>query len=221
MLSIGPCTQIWAGASTDDRIANTIEMARGSPKKVKTKSAKVVNWESHLVRRAALGETVAFDLLADLYRPTLYAMALRMLRNTDDAKDAVQESLLKAFRAIRDFDANRPIRPWLCRICTNCCVDSVRNRRRDGDSLDQHEYMLQDGEASLDERASGSIRQRAVIEAIHRLPEKYRKIIFMRHFKHMDVNEIAVELNKPEGTIKSWLFRARVLLKKDLRVALS
>ena len=185
-----------------------------------TKSAKVVSWESHLVRRAALGETVAFELLADLYRPTLFSLALRMLRNSDDAKDAVQETLLKAFRAIGDFDASRPIRPWLCRICTNCCVDLVRNRRRDGDPLEQHEYMLQDGEESLDERASGSIRQKAVVEAIHRLPEKYRKIIFMRHFQHKDVNEIAEELNKPEGTIKSWLFRARALLKKDLRVAM-
>jgi RNA polymerase sigma-70 factor (ECF subfamily) len=187
---------------------------------VKTKTAKVVSWESHLVKRAAIGETVAFELLADLYRPTLYSLALRMLRNTDDAKDAVQEALVKAFRAIGDFDPTRPIRPWLCRICTNCCVDAVRNRKRDGDPLDQHEYMLQDGEASLDERANGSIRQTAVIEAIHRLPEKYRRIIFMRHFQHKDVNEIAVELNKPEGTIKSWLFRARALLRKDLRVAL-
>jgi len=187
---------------------------------VKTRTPKLVSWETHLVRRAALGETVAFELLADLYRPTLYSLAVRMLRNADDAKDAVQESLLKAFRAIGDFDPTRPIRPWLCRICTNCCVDLVRARRKDGDSLDQHEYMLQDGEASLDERANGSMRQKAVLEAIHRLPEKYRRIIFMRHFQHKDVNELAVELNKPEGTIKSWLFRARALLRKDLRMAL-
>jgi RNA polymerase sigma-70 factor (ECF subfamily) len=80
--------------------------------------------------------------------------------------------------------------------------------------------MLQDGEASLDDQASGSIREKAVLDAIYRLPEKYRRIIFLRHFKHMDVNEIAVVLNKPEGTIKSWLFRARALLRKDLRMSL-
>jgi RNA polymerase sigma-70 factor, ECF subfamily len=194
-------------------------MGRG-PKKVKNKTAKVLSWESHLVRRAAQGERVAFELLADLYRPTLFSLALRMLRNQDDAKDAVQEALVKAFRAIGDFDTARPIRPWLCRICTNCCVDAVRNRRHTGDSLDQHEYMLQDGAESLEDQAGGAMRHTAVVEAIQRLPEKYRRIIFMRHFKHMDVNEIAAELDKPEGTIKSWLFRARALLKKDLRVAL-
>jgi RNA polymerase sigma-70 factor, ECF subfamily len=180
---------------------------------------RILSWESHLVERAKLGERVAFELLTDQYRPTLLNLALRMLRNTDDAKDAVQDTLVKAFRALKDFDPERPIKPWLCRICANCCVDTVRERKRDGDPLEQHEYMLQDGADTLDEQASESIEGDAVREAVNRLPEKYRKIIFMRHFRHMDVNEIAAELKKPEGTIKSWLFRARAILKKDLQVA--
>ncbi len=143
---------------------------------------------------------------------------MRMLRNADDANDVVQETLLKALRAIKDFDPDRPLRPWLCRICSNCCVDAVRNRRREGDSLDAHEYSLASGEA-IDEEAEESMERSEVIAAVGRLPENYRRIIFMRHFKHMDVNEIALELNKPEGTIKSWLFRARAMLKKDLTVA--
>lgn len=183
-------------------------------------SARVLSWESHLVRRAAQGETIAFELLIDLYRPTLVSLAMRMLRNTDDAYDAVQETLVKAFRAIKDFDPERPIRPWLCRICANCCVDTVRHRKREGGSLDQHEYMLQDEDAAPHTTVSDGLDREQVIEAVDRLPEKYRKIIFMRHFRHMDVNEIAAALNKPEGTIKSWLFRARAMLKKDLQVAL-
>jgi RNA polymerase sigma-70 factor, ECF subfamily len=181
---------------------------------------RVLSWESHLIQRAAEGESVAFELLMDLYRPMLQSLAMRMLRNSDDANDAVQETLVKAFRAIKEFDPERPIKPWLCRICSNCCVDAVRSRKREGDPLEQHEYMLEDRSEALDDRASGSIVQGQVMEAIGRLPDKYRRIIFMRHFKHMDVNEIALELNKPEGTIKSWLFRARALLKKDLGLAL-
>jgi RNA polymerase sigma-70 factor (ECF subfamily) len=183
------------------------------------KSQRILSWESHLVQRATAGETVAFELLADLYRPTLTHVALRLLRNADDAGDAVQETFVKALRALKDFDAERPIKPWLCRICVNCCVDISRNRRHDGGSLDQHEYNLQDPQA-LDATENGSMRQRAIVEAIERLPDKYRRIIFMRHFRHMDVVEIANALNKPEGTVKSWLFRARTLLKKDLSVAL-
>ena len=183
-------------------------------------NVRVLSWESHLVTRAAAGDEVAFELLSDQYRPTLMSLAMRMLRNPDDANDVVQDTLVKAFRAIKDFDCDRPLKPWLCRICTNCCVDSVRSRKRDGDSLDQHEYMLADDQ-EVDDSAAGSIRQSQVLAAIDRLPEKYRKIIFMRHFRHMDVNEIAEALDKPEGTIKSWLFRARAMLKKDLQLVLN
>lgn len=146
-------------------------------------------------------------------------MAARMLRNADDANDAVQDTLLKAYRAIRDFDPTRPIRPWLCRICANCCVDIVRGRRHQGESLEAHEYMLQDPGEPLEDRAEKAMQQRAIVDAIKRLPTRYRKIIFMRHFRHMEVNEIADALNAPEGTVKSWLFRARAMLKKDLQVA--
>lgn len=184
------------------------------------KTGRVLSWESHLIVRASQSDETAFELLADLYRPVLTSLAMRMLRNADDAHDAVQDTFVKAFRAIRDFDPERPLRPWLCRICANCCVDAVRARRREGDSLDQHEYMLTDESAEVDDTAEGSIQQGQVIEAIGRLPEKYQKIILMRHFRHMDVNEIAHELDKPEGTIKSWLFRARAMLKKDLYPAL-
>lgn len=183
-------------------------------------TSRVLSWESHLIVRAAGGDQIAFELLSDMYRSTLMSLAMRMLRNADDANDAVQDTLLKAFRAIHDFDPERPLKPWLCRICSNCCVDAVRAHRRDGESLDQHEYMLADS-TEADGNATGSIRQGQVIEAIERLPDKYRRIVFMRHFRHMDVNEIAEALDKPEGTIKSWLFRARALLKKDLHLALN
>lgn len=180
------------------------------------KSNKVVSWESHLVRRAKLGEAVAFELLTDLHRQTLFQLAMRMLRNQDDASDAVQETLLKAYRALPEFDANRPIKPWLCRICTNCCVDAVRDRKREAEPLEQHEYMLQGDDEGPAERVRANLQRRAVLEAVSSLPDRYRQIIFMRHFRHMDVTEIATELNKPEGTVKSWLFRARALLRKQL-----
>lgn len=189
-------------------------------KTVKTQSPRVLGWEAHLVQRAAAGETVAFELLVDLHRPALVAMASRMLRNGDDAADAVQETFVKAFRAIKDFDPSRPIRPWLCRICANCCVDIVRGRRVVGEPLEAHEYMLQDPGEPLEDKAERAIQQKAIVAAIKRLPERYRKIIFMRHFRHMEVNEIASALQAPEGTVKSWLFRARAMLKKDLQVAI-
>lgn len=182
---------------------------------------RMVTWESHLVERARAGESVAFELLADMHRPTLFHLAMRMLRNADDANDAVQDTFLKAFRAIHDFQADRPLRPWLCRICTNCCVDAVRHRKRDPAPIEQHEYALSDEAQDLDSHTDEAYDSGVVRAAVNKLPRKYRDIIVMRHFSHMDVNEIAAALQKPEGTIKSWLFRARAMLRKDLQVALN
>ena len=172
-------------------------------------------WESHLILRASCGDEEAFGLLCDAHRPALASLAQRMLRHPEDASDAVQDALVKAFGAIAEFDPERPLRPWLCRICANCCVDVVRSRRRKGEGVDVPDDLLRDAIA-VDDRAEGAIQSGQILDAIGRLPDHYRRIMLMRHFRHMNVNEIARALDKPEGTIKSWLFRARVLLRKEL-----
>jgi len=178
---------------------------------------EIISCEEDIIRRAAAGNNEAFERLAETHRGALRSLAMRMLRNADDASDAVQETLVKAFRAIGEFDSSRPLRPWLCRICANCCVDTVRRRRREGESIEGYEFSLVDeAQESAETSATVSIEQGQVLRAVERLPEQYRRIIVMRHFSHMDVNEIAMALGKPEGTIKSWLFRARALLRKEL-----
>lgn len=173
-----------------------------------------------MVRRAQAGEGVAFELLVDTHRGAVRSHALRMLRVPEDADDAVQDTFLKAYRALYSFDPGRPVLPWLIRICTNCCIDLIRNRRPEVECIESHEHALFDARSAVDENFESSYHGEKVRDAVGRLPERYRQIILMRHFRHMDVCEIAHELNKPEGTIKSWLFRARALLRKDLKMAL-
>jgi RNA polymerase sigma-70 factor (ECF subfamily) len=183
------------------------------------KNRRIMSWEGHLIQQAALGDPIAFELLSDRYRETLRNIAMRILRNVDDANDAVQETFLRAFRAIQDVDPDRPIKPWLSRICTNCCVDSVRSRRHATEPLEAHEHRLFADELDGEDRVEESFLREQIAVAVSRLPENYRKIVLMRHFQDKEVNEIAEELNTPEGTIKSWLFRARAMLRKDLNIA--
>jgi RNA polymerase sigma-70 factor (ECF subfamily) len=138
-----------------------------------------------------------------------------MLRNWDDANDATQETFIKAFRALPSFQAGRPLLPWLLRICSNCCIDIIRDRRPGIEILDSHEHSLC---GSYDEAWLGVVGKEAtemVQEAIDRLPKRYREIVSLRHYHDMEVGEIAALLHRPEGTVKSWLFRARAILRRD------
>ena len=172
--------------------------------------------DTQLVRQAILGNTGAFDVLVDRYHRSLFSLAYRMLGNTDDAADAVQEAFVKAFRALREFQPDRPLRPWLYKICANVAIDLGRARSKAPDPLEEHDYAISDGQPAPEEIAIAKDRDRQVHAAVARLPEKYRQIVVLRHFQHMEVNEIADVMDAPEGTVKSWLFRARAMLRREL-----
>lgn len=177
--------------------------------------AQVERTESQMIRRAKSGDAQAVNQFAETYRPVLMSIANRKLRNAEDAADVVQETLVKAIKSLKDFDESRPVRPWLARICHNCIVDLVRHRRHSETDLESCEYAVSDGGLSV-ENAERALMSGQILTAVKNLPWRYRQLIQLRHFEHLDVNEIADRLRKPEGTIKSWLFRARVQLKREL-----
>lgn len=177
---------------------------------------RVSGWEEHLVRRAQEGQTVALDLLIEMYRPAVMSLAMRLLRDSDDAQDAVQDTFLKACRALKSFDPSRPLLPWLLRICNNCCIDIVRARKQSADSLGEFEHQVADDRVDIEGDLADSVDADLLRAAIRGLPHRYRQILTMRLDNNMEVNEIAESLGKPEGTVKSWLFRARALLRKAM-----
>jgi RNA polymerase sigma-70 factor (ECF subfamily) len=171
--------------------------------------------EDRLVRLAQQGDPSAREDLALRYRAAVRAQALRMLRNWDDAHDATQETFIKAFRALHSFQAGRPVLPWLLRICSNCCIDIMRERRPGIEALDKHEHSLGDSNDEAWTEVIGRETTETIQEAIDRLPARYREIVALRHYRDMEVGEIAALLSRPEGTVKSWLFRARAILRRD------
>lgn len=179
------------------------------------KTIRMTDWESHLVSRAQIGEMVAFELLADLHRDSLHKLAMRYVRNHEDAADMVQETLVKAFRSLHSFVEGRPVLPWLSRICVNCCVDLIRQRRTPMESIEKFEYGLV-SHLDVFEEANQNITDGHLRDCIHRLPNRYRDILLMRHVDQLELSEIAERIEKPEGTVKSLLFRGRNLLRREL-----
>jgi RNA polymerase sigma-70 factor (ECF subfamily) len=172
-----------------------------------------------MVLRAREGDMDAMAELVTAHRGLVYAYALRMLRNADDAHDVTQETFVKALHGLRGFDAGRALVPWLLKICRNCCIDHVRARRRNAEPSEILDTFAWADGSDVHDEVEGEIRSQELNQAIARLPERYREIMLMRHVEDLEINEIADRLRRPEGTVKSWLFRARALLREDRSLA--
>jgi RNA polymerase sigma-70 factor (ECF subfamily) len=164
-----------------------------------------------LVRRAAAGQREAFDELVRRHSGRVYALALRICRNPDDAEDALQETFIAAYRALPRFDQRARVSTWLYRIATNKCYDALARRRPTADSAalpeaaDPHDPFVRSGRRAL------------LTQALDALPEQFREAALLCDVCGLTPAEAGEVVGVPEGTMKSRSFRARGLLAIALR----
>jgi len=180
--------------------------------------------ELSLVARLRAGDDDAFTELVRTCGGPLLATARRFLRNEEDARDAVQESFLKAHQALESFQGGSRVSTWCHRILVTTCLMKLRTRRRKPeDSIEELlPRFLEDGHTAEDaaEWTPGPYRdaerretQAKVRELIDRLPESFRTVILMRDIEELDTSEVAALLGCTENAVKIRLHRARQALR--------
>jgi RNA polymerase sigma-70 factor (ECF subfamily) len=182
--------------------------------------------DAELVRRCLRGESGCYDDLVRKYQRQVYSLLYRMVGNADDADDLVQETFVRAYNALDTFRQDASFLTWLYKIASNRSIDLIRARQSKGAaSLD--EEMDSGREPAAPERESSpeaAAVRGSVSEVVHHqiinLPERYRRVVLMRHVADMSIEEIATELQMPTGTVKTHLFRAREMLRDRLRPVL-
>jgi len=169
-----------------------------------------------LVQRARSNDSAAREELFQRYRNDAYRVAYRLLGNEQDALDVVQESLLKAFSRLADFDGRCGFRYWLLRIVSNSALDSGRSRkRRRTVGLDERT-----ADATINDDPGRRLRQqdlrRALDEALERLSPKIRTTFVLFAELGMSYKEIAETQEVPIGTVMSRINAAREKLQAAL-----
>jgi RNA polymerase sigma-70 factor (ECF subfamily) len=164
-----------------------------------------------LARRAAAGQAEAFEELVRRHRTRVYALALRICRNADDAEDALQETFIAAYRAFPRFDHRARVSTWLYRIATNKCYDMVARRRPTSDSSALPEA------ADPGDAFARSERQELLTRALDALPQQFREAALLCDVCGLTPAEAGDVIGVAEGTMKSRSFRARALLAEALR----
>ena len=156
------------------------------------------------------GETLCVELnLQRLYQellPAVYRVAYTYMKNTFDSEDAAQEAFIRLARCSRSFQNERELKSWMLVTVSNVCKDMLRRRQRQDLNLDDYPELS----APMDEKQE-------LLRAILDLPDKYKSVIYLYYFEGYAVKEIAKVTRQTEGTVKSWLFRARKLLKRSLK----
>lgn len=179
--------------------------------------------ESDLVARLQQGDDQAYEQLVRTYGGRLLGVARRILHREEDARDAVQDAFVSAFRAVGSFDGGSRIVTWLHRITVNASLMKLRRARRRPevaleellpvfDADGQHADVVQDWDHG--ERAVIRGEARSQVRAcIERLPAGYRSVLILRDVEEMTTEETARALGLAEGAVKTRLHRARQALR--------
>ena len=212
-----------AGASPKDA-ANAAQAVNGAPARPSTGDAAtaIEDPDLELVQRTRNGDHAAFRVLFDKYHQRVFAVAVGVVKNPQDARDIVQEAFVRVHRHLGGFQGASSFYTWLYRITMNLSIDL--HRRKKGTRQVDYDDGIARGESELDDADnilpsySGSDPSRAqsrkelatrIQAALATLPPYHQQVIVLREVDGLSYEEIAKIMKVPKGTIMSRLFHAR------------
>lgn len=167
--------------------------------------------DNFYISRVLAGETSAFSYLVERYQDMVYGLALKLVRNSEDAEELAQDCFVKAYRSLGTFGQKSKFSTWLYRIAYNSCISLMRKRKIEIRSLDEQnlsendEMWLNDRLGEMDKVAV----EHALHEALNKLPELEQVLIQLFYFEEQKVEEISRITGLGESNVKVKIHRAR------------
>jgi RNA polymerase sigma-70 factor, ECF subfamily len=184
--------------------------------------------DDELVELCRSGQNHAFQALVERYQDRVYNVVYRMVNHEEDARDAVQETFLKAYEHLGRFRGESAFYTWLFRIAMNEALNHRRAKQRlrlvqpaedvEAASTGRNQAA---GLSDSPQRTLETLEtERMVAEAIAELDCEHRAAVVLRDIEGLDYGQISVVLSIPPGTVKSRIHRARLILKEKLQKAM-
>lgn len=173
--------------------------------------------ERSLLEQAASGDSQAFAQLFLTYKTLVYRVVYRLLRIQEDVDDAVQQTFIEVFKSLHGYEGNSKFTTWLYRIAVNVSIQFLRKRRND--TISDMDPEILPSERSKDYIEHQELRKQ-IETVLDTLPLKKRIVVILHDVEERTMEEIAVILNIPIGTVKSRLFHGRDEMRKKLQKVL-
>lgn len=185
--------------------------------------------DAELVARAKLGDLAAFEALTSRYEQRVYSLAMRMLRQEQDAEDVTQQTFLSALENLNGFRGEASFSTWLLRIAAHAALKVIRKRKgldtvsleeatesQDENGAIPHPEYIADWRQSPEELVQRNETRRLLDGALAQLDEKRRLVFLLRDVEGLSVKETAEALGLSEANVKVRLLRARLQLREQL-----
>lgn len=181
--------------------------------------------EKILLKKAIMGDVESFEKLIEKYQLKAYNIALRMLGNEEDAKDALQDSFIKIFNSLSSFREESSFYTWIYRIVSNTCHDALKKRNKGShisslthykNSLEGEIEDIKDDTVLPDKLMENKENVSVILESIEKLSLEHKQVIILRDIQGFSYEEISKIIDCSEGTVKSRINRARLKLKEIL-----
>lgn len=169
--------------------------------------------ENEIIKAIVAGEEEKYRLLVDRYQPGLVNHCMAMLSDYEMANDIAQEACVKAYFQLKAFNGNYRFSTWLYKIATNLTLDFLRKKKHISldDIPEPITHILGPQEQAIQNETIDAVQQ-----AVRKLPIKYQTVISLYYWQERTYEEIADIMNTPLNTIRTWIKRAKELLKEEL-----
>jgi RNA polymerase sigma-70 factor (ECF subfamily) len=170
-----------------------------------------------LVRRVLQGEVKAYGTIVARHQARMFYLGLKFLRRNEDAEDFAQEVFIRAYEKLSSFQGTVPFAAWLYRIAFNLAVNKYHLKKRQAQAVNTVD-ILPDSSFSPEHHLLAEELSEWVRKTLHKIPEIYHVLIRMHFFEGLSYPEISKALEMPVNTIKSYIFRAKELLRQKRQV---
>lgn len=174
--------------------------------------------DGDLVQQILNGNTNAFRFLVANHQRLVVHIVGRIIHRTEDVEDISQEVFIKVFRKMKNFRGDSRLSTWIAKIAYNTSISHVRKHQKDETSYDENPGLVanQKEREATHKMVERDEAKKFLMEKIEELPVHYRTVLTLFHLEEFSYKEIEEITEMPEGTIKSYLSRARKILKEKL-----
>lgn len=181
--------------------------------------------ENILIKRCQDGDIDAFEELITVHKQKVYNIAFKMLNNEEDAMDVSQETLIKVYKSIKNFNQRSSFSTWIYKVCVNTCLDFLRKNKKsdkvyyieefkDKNESNVNNQIMSSNYDTPEEALDKKIKIQVINDAINKLTPDFKTMIILRDVQGFSYDEISNITNTSLGTVKSRIKRARDNLKK-------